>query len=349
MYYIYKYVESDKIIYIGKTINLKQRIRQHSNEKKFMEHPNASVYFFECSSEADMTIYEIYLIYKYKPELNVSYNQRPDSFINEISLDAKEWKEYSYVQTEEYKNFSVKKLKKYEEAIKQQTEKEKQEALETPLPFNYDENYRLKLQIKNSLNPSQNSLCNTDTCHLEYRVYNKDCFEHFQMPAFKFLYYYLECHRESIANQVTEEAVQIHQEEYFYYPFNFYLTEDQYDNMILSSCAFSCENKKDDMSIANYLLKGWERNAPYGKKNTVFTEDLLIEHYDTTISNTIPLKVFPVRICQFYKTASGVRISIPIVKWNLLAAVVVKEKDIVTENAKFLKELKDQWYLDTKI
>lgn len=347
MYYIYKYVENNKIIYIGKTVNLKQRIYQHSIEKKFMEHPNASIYFFECASEADMTIYEIYYIYKYKPELNVSYNQRPDSFIKEIFLEEKEWKEYSYVQTEEYKDFSAKKQKKHKEAVKQCGE-EKEKSLETPLPFSYDENYWLRLQIKSSLNPLPDLSHDADIHCLKYRIYNKDYFEHFQMPALKFLYYYLECHETDIANNLTEETIQTYQEEYYYYIFNYYLTKEQYDNMILSSCAFACENKKNDMSIANHLLKGWERNAPRGSQNTVFTEDLLIEYYDVTASNIAPSKVFPVRIYQFCKTASGVRISIPIVAWNLLRYVVVKEKDIIAEDVKCLEELKDQWYLDIK-
>ena len=74
MYYIYKYVENDKIIYIGKTVNLRRRIQEHSKEEKFKKHSDALVYYFKCASEADMTIYEIYYIYKYKPELNLNHS-----------------------------------------------------------------------------------------------------------------------------------------------------------------------------------------------------------------------------------------------------------------------------------
>ena len=85
--YIYKFIDKfGKIIYIGRTYNLKVRINSHfSNghldlecydEVEFIE-------FAEIPNEADMYILEIYLISKYSPKYNSQYKNMECSFMLE--------------------------------------------------------------------------------------------------------------------------------------------------------------------------------------------------------------------------------------------------------------------------
>ncbi len=353
MYYIYKYVENDKIIYIGKTINLKQRIYQHSSEKKFMKHPNASIYFFECSSEADMTIYEIYYIYKYKPELNVTYNQRPDSFINEIILNDKEWKEYQKAEENKPKELSedakeriAQKKKEQQTAFEQALKQVERDNLRKPLPFNFDENYMLNLEIKNSLSPGSSYLKKKGQVYSKHKIYDNEVFEEYQAPMFRFLYEYLNCHECDIENDITKESVIYHgfKEKCEYYSKNYYLTKEQYENMILASFSFARDNCSDNGKIARWMLAGWRRNSPSKKdnpsrkENTVYNEDIIIEYYDKKISSIIPVKVLPIHVCQFYKTAVGVRVSLPI--QGITLRQVARHTDLVIKaNKKFLETL----------
>jgi hypothetical protein len=68
--YIYKMVNKDReIIYIGKSIDLKQRINQHMNDKDWFHEVNQILYT-KCKTQTDMDIYEIYYINKFKPKHN---------------------------------------------------------------------------------------------------------------------------------------------------------------------------------------------------------------------------------------------------------------------------------------
>ena len=65
--YIYKmFDKNNKIIYIGKTIDIDQRIRQHSLDKDWFK-TVYKIYYAECLNKTDMDIYEIYYINKLKP------------------------------------------------------------------------------------------------------------------------------------------------------------------------------------------------------------------------------------------------------------------------------------------
>jgi excinuclease UvrABC nuclease subunit len=71
---VYKYVYNDEIIYIGKSdISLCARLNCHKTEVKFKPYIKESkIYYAELSNPAMSTIFETYLINKYKPILNVS-------------------------------------------------------------------------------------------------------------------------------------------------------------------------------------------------------------------------------------------------------------------------------------
>ena len=82
-FYIYKYTYENEIAYIGKTINLNQRIKEHSREKKF-KNEKFDIYYFLCSNQRQMDFYEYVLINKYKPALNV--------------MNKKEFEEFSFIE-----------------------------------------------------------------------------------------------------------------------------------------------------------------------------------------------------------------------------------------------------------
>ena len=67
--YIYKmFNKNNEIIYIGKTINIDQRLRQHMTDKDKKWFKTVSkIYYAECLNKTDMDIYEIYYINKLVP------------------------------------------------------------------------------------------------------------------------------------------------------------------------------------------------------------------------------------------------------------------------------------------
>ena len=73
IFYIYKYVLNDEILYIGKTKrNLNLRINEHTTKKDL---PNGcDIYYFECTNESAMNIMELMLIAKYHPKYNKDCN-----------------------------------------------------------------------------------------------------------------------------------------------------------------------------------------------------------------------------------------------------------------------------------
>ena len=91
-HYVYKYVEDNEIIYIGKNdTDLHTRISQHVSEKKFKEHPDAKIYYGELANSVESRFMEMMLINRYKPILNVVDKVEGNSFID---FTEPEWKPY---------------------------------------------------------------------------------------------------------------------------------------------------------------------------------------------------------------------------------------------------------------
>ena len=90
---IYKYVFKGQIIYIGKSDkSFEKRIYGHSKEEKFQPYlKETRIYYFYCKNPAETTIYETYLINKYKPILNKSMK-----YFETMGFDIPEpdWKEF---------------------------------------------------------------------------------------------------------------------------------------------------------------------------------------------------------------------------------------------------------------
>lgn len=90
---VYQYVYKGEVIYIGKSdSSINNRIKAHAQEAKFQPFLNeCEIYYSELSNPAFTTIYETYLINKYKPRLNVMMKYEDD-----IPFDLPElnWQKY---------------------------------------------------------------------------------------------------------------------------------------------------------------------------------------------------------------------------------------------------------------
>lgn len=87
-YFIYFFYDhSDKLLYIGKTTNITERMKQHLSTKSIEENTwkdsinRKNIILYECLSPTDLEIYETYFINKYHPIQNRSkYYKHPPSF-----------------------------------------------------------------------------------------------------------------------------------------------------------------------------------------------------------------------------------------------------------------------------
>lgn len=96
--YVYKYVCNGEIIYIGKSdYSLINRLNCHKSEEKFLPYlKKTEIYYAELPNPAMATIFETYLINKYKPKLNESMKYK-----DEMSIDIPEpkWETWDKMPT----------------------------------------------------------------------------------------------------------------------------------------------------------------------------------------------------------------------------------------------------------
>lgn len=88
-YYIYKYVKENIVEYIGKTINLQNRIKDHTKDK--LANLNCDIYYFKCPNKTAMDSWEYFLINKYHPKYNIALK---DKNVN-IKVIEPEWIKYN--------------------------------------------------------------------------------------------------------------------------------------------------------------------------------------------------------------------------------------------------------------
>ena len=70
--YVYFLIDkNDKLIYVGKSINIHSRIKNHINNKTWGEEISI-VQFRTYPNEATMNFFEKYYIYKLKPRYNIA-------------------------------------------------------------------------------------------------------------------------------------------------------------------------------------------------------------------------------------------------------------------------------------
>lgn len=76
--YVYFFYDSeDNLLYIGKSMSVMNRLRNHFSKKELITNPWKStidkqkVVLYECQNSTDLDVYETYFINKYKPKHNV--------------------------------------------------------------------------------------------------------------------------------------------------------------------------------------------------------------------------------------------------------------------------------------
>lgn len=70
MYKVYKLIKEGEVVYIGKTVNLKARIKNHLSDKDF-----DSIAYCACKDGDDMDLVEATLIYRFLPKLNRQFEK----------------------------------------------------------------------------------------------------------------------------------------------------------------------------------------------------------------------------------------------------------------------------------
>ena len=83
MYVYVMYAESNEVLYVGKTRDMKSRMNQHFGVAKESWKEDVSyIKYMDCYTEVDMSIYEIYLINKLKPKYNSSLLYKGETLID---------------------------------------------------------------------------------------------------------------------------------------------------------------------------------------------------------------------------------------------------------------------------
>lgn len=91
-YYVYKMINiENETLYIGKTSNIENRVKQHKRDKYWMDDA-VRVYYSELKNKTDMDIYEIYYINKYNPIHNKDFMNENQFSIKLPELEFVEYK-----------------------------------------------------------------------------------------------------------------------------------------------------------------------------------------------------------------------------------------------------------------
>lgn len=88
-YYIYTCYSKDKeLLYIGKTNNLKRRIKEHEKTSKWIDYVE-NIFYSKLNTSVEMSIYELYYINKYKPKYNLmdNYNESTNLQLSELTFE----------------------------------------------------------------------------------------------------------------------------------------------------------------------------------------------------------------------------------------------------------------------
>lgn len=105
---IYFLIKNNVVVYVGKTINGKWRIKQHRYDKNYDK-----VYIIKCESDDLMELEDKYMM-KYKPEYNILYNTNRKNIIttyNEVRrkfntgiIELIEYIKNNNIEIEKFKN-----------------------------------------------------------------------------------------------------------------------------------------------------------------------------------------------------------------------------------------------------
>lgn len=91
MYVYVMYNKNNDVLYVGKTVDIETRVKQHFNRnREDWKNEVASIKYMDCYTEVDMSIYEIYLINVLKPRYNASMLYKGETLI-ELRYELKDY------------------------------------------------------------------------------------------------------------------------------------------------------------------------------------------------------------------------------------------------------------------
>lgn len=83
-FFIYKYLNAQgQIIYIGQTIDIRNRVWQHNEKTDKIYSEIKDIYYYRCKHKTEMDAYEYFLIRKHHPKYNCVFNNESNCYIDE--------------------------------------------------------------------------------------------------------------------------------------------------------------------------------------------------------------------------------------------------------------------------
>ena len=114
MAYVYRFLDSKgNIIYIGKTVNIDNRMQSHFTKghlPKECYNSVAKIEYQKYKTESDSLIMETYYITKYSPKYNKLGQSRD---VPTITFDEKNWKIYKEFKPVQVRDYKPSKLLKF--------------------------------------------------------------------------------------------------------------------------------------------------------------------------------------------------------------------------------------------
>ena len=115
MSYVYRFIdEKGNIIYVGKTVNINNRMQQHFSDKghlpKECYNSVAKIEYQKYKTESDSLIMETYYITKYSPKYNKLQQSRD---LPTIEFDEGSWRTYKQFKPIQVKPYKPSKLLKF--------------------------------------------------------------------------------------------------------------------------------------------------------------------------------------------------------------------------------------------
>ena len=114
MAYVYRFLDSKgNIIYIGKTVNMDNRMQSHFTKghlPKECYNSVAKIEYQKYKTESDALIMETYYITKYSPKYNKLGQSRD---VPTITFDEKNWKIYKEFKPVQIRDYKPSKLLKF--------------------------------------------------------------------------------------------------------------------------------------------------------------------------------------------------------------------------------------------
>ena len=115
MAYVYRFLDSKgNIIYVGKTVNINNRMQQHFSDKghlpKECYNSVAKIEYQKYKTESDSLIMETYYITKYSPKYNKLQQSRD---LPTIEFDEGFWRTYKQFKPIQIKPYKPSKLLKF--------------------------------------------------------------------------------------------------------------------------------------------------------------------------------------------------------------------------------------------